>query len=129
VILLSNVTSVLQLITGSAQVVDVSASWMDATNPNVVTPGEMNTSSSSATTTIIVPSPPVNTQRNIKYVSIANTDPINPVNVTIQHFDGSTTSIIQTLMSLPAGYAIFYEDGRGWYMMFQGAVVQRSRNP
>lgn len=102
---------------------------MDATDPNVVTPGEVNVQISSATTTNIVPSPPVITQRNIKYVSIANTDPTNPVNVTIQHFDGVTTSIIQTLMSLLAGYTIFYEDGRGWYMMFQGAVVMKSRNP
>jgi hypothetical protein len=128
-ILLSNTTSVLQLVTGGAQIIDVAASWMDATDPNVVTPGEVNVQISSATTTNIVPSPPVITQRNIKYVSIANTDPTNPVNVTIQHFDGVTTSIIQTLMSLLAGYTIFYEDGRGWYMMFQGAVVMKSRNP
>lgn len=128
-ILLSNVTSVLQLITGGPQVIDISASWMDATNPGLVTPGELNIQFAGPGTVTLVPSPPINTQRNIKYVSIANTDPSNPVNVMIQHFDGSTTSIIQTLMSLLAGYTIFYEDGRGWYMMFQGAVVQRSRNP
>jgi hypothetical protein len=124
-ILLSNTASVLQIITGGPQVVAAHASWLDANGTNIAISGK-NTQSSSAGTTVICPSPPVSTQRNIEFVSICNTDPTNPVNVTVEHTDGTTVSIFQQTFSLPAGATIFYEDQRGWYMLVSGTEAYAS---
>jgi hypothetical protein len=130
-ILLSTPTSTLLLVTGGAETVDVDVSWVDAgptpLPPLVtpITPSNLNTQISAPTTTIICPSPPgPNVQRNIKYVSIVNTDPTNPITISVQKFDGSTISTEIPSFSLGPLYGLYYEDGgKSWYLKYQGADV------
>ena len=65
-------------------------------------------------------------QRNIKYVSIINTDLSTGVDITVQKFDGLTTSIEIPTFTLGPLYGLYYEDGRGWYLVFRGANVVMS---
>lgn len=125
-IILAGTAAILQLVTGGAEAVDVSVSWMDEAGQGagaVVAPGNLNTQVSAAGTTTIVPSPAASYTRDIEFVSITNTDANNPVTVAVQIFDGSTTSVIQRPFSLQPGYTLFYEDGKGWYLSYQGVEI------
>ena len=113
-ILLCSTSALIKLVTGGSQAVAVSASWVDA-DGSTFTPGGVNTAISSATTTTVVPSPGSSTQRNVKFLSIRNTDASVAVQVTIEHTDGTTTVQLENIL-LPAGYTYFYEDGGGWYL-------------
>jgi hypothetical protein len=129
VILLSTPTSLLSLVTGGPERVTVTASWVDAMGQGasaVINPDSANTNVSSAATTTIVPSPPVTTpltERNVKHVVISNTDPTQSVVVAVESYDGATTSYEHPPTTLPAGAALIYEDGRGWYLRIGGADV------
>ena len=70
---LTSTSDLLELVTGSALVLNVHASWVDLAS-TTVTPGRTNTSISSTTTTTIVASPASSTQRNVKTITIRNTD-------------------------------------------------------
>jgi hypothetical protein len=125
-IILASTTAVLQLVTGGSEIIDVSVSWMDETGQGagaVVTPGDLDTQISAPGTTAIVPSPAASYTRGIEFVSITNTDAVNPTVITVRVFDGSTTSVVQQTFSLLAGYTLFYEDSKGWYLSFQGVEV------
>jgi hypothetical protein len=116
VILLTNsTTAVINLVTTATQVIAVQASWVDVSG-TIITPGSQNFSISTGTTTPIVGSPGATTQRNVKFLSIRNTDTSVTETVTVQHFDGVTTV---PLLSVPlqAGYTLFYEDASGWYVV------------
>ena len=62
-------------------------------------------------------------QRNIKYVSIVNTDLTTAISVSVQKFDGSTTSVDVATFDLGPGFGLYYEDARGWYLKYKGADV------
>lgn len=132
-ILLSTITSQLQLVTGgpAVQNVSVSVSWVDANNTTINPFGE-NPPQGIITAPggyVIVPSPgPTDspaptTQRNIKNVAIANNDPVNPVAITVQIYDGTSVAVIEPTFNLGPLYAFMYEDGRGWYLKYLGADV------
>lgn len=71
-LILASTTDVVQLVTGSAGLIDVHASWMDNVS-GAVAPGRTNTAGiATATTTTIVPAPVVNVQRNVKSLHIRN---------------------------------------------------------
>lgn len=116
-ILLSSPTAVMQLITGGAQPIEVHASWVDASNATgAIVPNSANVLSSSATVTQVVASPAASVVRNVKFLSVRNTDPSVTCAVTVQQYDGSTEAIMIAL-SLQAGYTLFYEDASGWYVV------------
>jgi hypothetical protein len=126
VILLSTTGSLLELVTGGAQAVHVVASWVDASGLNV-DPDGLNTQISAIRTTTIVPSPAASSQRNIKYLSICNTDASSAVDIAVKHFDGTTTVVLQPLFPLLAGQTLFYEDAKGWYLQNQAVSIVRLR--
>jgi hypothetical protein len=113
-ILLVSTVSLVQVVSGGTQVLQVLASWVDV-NGTVVTPGGKNTSINSASTTTVVASPAASTSRNLKQLSIQNTDAAASVVVTVQHTDGTTPVQLQKL-TLLAGYTLTYEDGAGWLL-------------
>ena len=118
-LLLSSTSALLQLVTAGTQTVDVHASYIDVTGSGssaVVTPNDLNTLVSSASTTTVVASPAASTQRNIKNLVIRNTDATNADTVTVQHNDGTNTSVLVKL-SLLAQYSLIYEDRVGWYVL------------
>lgn len=119
-IVLSNTASLLQLITGGSQAVHVHVSWLDATG-TTISLDALNSQFSGAGTETICASPTAFVERDIEFVSIYNADPTNPIDITVLHYDGTTTSILHQTFSLIAGAALFYEDQRGWYVLVDGA--------
>ena len=106
-ILLTSTSDQLLLVTGGSQVVHVKADWMDLATGGVITPGHLANATgvvSSATTTTIVPSPASGVERNLKFLSVTNTDPTTAVSITLQHTDGTTPVQIGPKINLPPGY-------------------------
>ena len=89
-LLLTSVTGVLQVATDTLAQIDVHATWVD-TSGIAITPGRQNFHVAGVATSVVVPSPPANTQRNIKTVHVRNKDASLSCNVTVQVFDGSNT--------------------------------------
>jgi hypothetical protein len=102
-ILLNNVTSVLKIVTAGAQAIDVTADWMDDLS-GTITPGTLNTQIASATTTTVVVSPAGSTSRNVKTLTIRNTDASASDLITVERYDGTTTCTMWQF-TLPAGYS------------------------
>lgn len=90
-ILLTSTSDIIRVVTGSAASVQVHASYVDNA-AGVITPGRTNTAAiTSATTTTIVPAPAASTQRNVKALVLSNLSS-TPTTVSVQHFDGTTSS-------------------------------------
>jgi hypothetical protein len=89
-LLLTSTSDVLQVITASAvAAAAIHASWMDYSG-GTVTPGRQNLNVSTATTSNAVPSPGASTYRNVKLLSVTNTNASSSNTVTINHTDGTT---------------------------------------
>lgn len=110
--LLTSTSDKIRLVTSVAGDVRVQASYVDLSG-STVTPGRLNSSISTATTTDIVASPASSTQRKIKYVSIWNDSSSAANSVTVQHTDGTTVVDIY-VVSLPSQSGLVYVDGQGW---------------
>ena len=110
--LLTSTSDKIRLVTAVAGDVRVQASYVDLSG-STVTPGRLNSSISTATTTDIVASPASSTQRKIKYVSIWNDSSSATNSVTVQHTDGTTVVDIY-VVSLPSQSGLTYVDGQGW---------------
>jgi hypothetical protein len=122
VILLNTTGSYVQIVTGGAQVMNIHVSWVDMSG-STITPGDLNTPISSATTTQVVGSPASTYTRNIKNLTINNTDSANGNTITVQHYDGTTLVTLKKI-TLPAQYNFNYEDKFGWYLTDStGAMV------
>ena len=111
-ILLTSTSDKLRLVTSTAGDVRVQASYVDLSG-TTVTPGRLNSSISTATTTDIVASPGASTQRNIKGLSIWNDSTTASNQVTVIHTDG-TTAVDLIQMSLPPLAGLQYTDQQGW---------------
>lgn len=128
-ILLTSTSDLVQVTTGGAQAVKVHASYVDLLTGSTVTPARTNTAIASAATTTIVPSPGLSTtQRTVKFISIANTDATVAVTIEVLHTDG-TTSVRIIKVTLPAGYALIYNEGSGWTMIDASGNVQTGIGP
>jgi hypothetical protein len=122
-ILLTSTSDLVQVVTGGTQAIKVHASYVDINASNVVTPGRLNTAIASATTTSVVASPGSGVSRNLKFLSIANTDASASDAVTVQHTDGTTVIQLQKI-TLPAGYTMTYNaDGGGWALLDKSGGV------
>lgn len=112
-LLLTSTSDVVRVVTGSAaNSIDVHASWVDL-NGTTVTPGRQNTVITTATTTIIVPSPGSGTQRNLKGLYITNDSTGTSCSVAVEHFDGTTqVELIQFI--LLAGENLGYREDGSW---------------
>jgi len=113
-ILLCEITAILEVTTGGPQATAVQASWVDA-DGSTITPNSLNTLIAAAGTTTVIGSPAASTQRNVKFLSLQNTDPTVTNQITVTHFDG-TTAVPVANVSLPAGHTLYYEDASGWYV-------------
>jgi hypothetical protein len=116
-ILLSTATELLQVVTGSSvSSINVQSSYVDLSNVGTVqTPHDLNTLITTATTTTIVGSPAVSTQRAVKNLCIYNSSGSSCA-VTIQHYDGTTTVAIFSYVML-AGESVYWSEGRGFYIL------------
>jgi hypothetical protein len=124
---LASTSDIIRVVTSSGANVDVHASYSDlvaaATLPTF---GRLNTAIASAATTTIVASPAASTVRTVKTLTIRNRHASTASTVTIQHFDGTTSSdLIQFILA--AGESAHYDENRGWtYRDARGREVART---
>lgn len=126
-ILLTSTSDLIQALTaaGSNIAFDVHASYVDY-NGTTVTPGRTNTAQiTSATTTTIVGSPGSSTQRNVKHISIRNAHASASNTLTVQHYDGTTTTTL-VKYTLLAGESMQYWDERGWIVIDASGGIKNS---
>jgi len=100
------------VVTSAAVTVDAFASYADY-NGSVVTPGRKSTAITTAATTDVVLAPAASTYRNVKGLHVNNKHASTPVDVTVQHTDG-TTVVVLFKTTLQAGYVLEYDDGMGF---------------
>lgn len=127
-ILLTSTSDTLAVVTGSTGNIDVHASYVDY-NGTVVTPGRTNTvqitTAVGGAGTTIVGSPGGSTQRNVKHVSIRNAHASTSNAITVQHYDGTTTTTM-IKYTLLAGEQLHYWDERGWIVMDASGGIKNS---
>lgn len=120
-LLLTSTSDIIRVVTGSAADIDVHASWVDNAS-GTITPGRTNTAAiTTATTTTIVASPGASTQRNVKGIYITNAHATASTQVTIQHFDGTTSEDLMSVTLLPGENCIYDETGQWKHHDVQGA--------
>lgn len=90
-LLLTSTSDVIRVVTGSAANVNVHTDYVENAS-GTFTPKRTNTAAiTTATTTTIVPSPGASTQTNVKGIYITNNHASASTQVTVQHFDGTTS--------------------------------------
>lgn len=111
-LLLASTSDLVRVVTDTAADLDVHATWFDL-NGTTVTPGRTNTPITTATTTTIVASPGASTYRTVKTIVIRCRDTVDPVRVTVTHYDGTTT--VELIgVALRPGDTLTYEEHLGW---------------
>lgn len=113
-ILLVSTSDKLQLVTDSAVTVDVQANYVDYAS-GTITPGRKNTLISTAATTDIVLAPAASTSRNVKTLAIRNRHASTPVDVTVQHTDGTNVPELYSC-TLQPGDTLQYTDETGFFV-------------
>lgn len=125
-LLLTSTSDAVQVVTSASGNVKVHASFMDVLN-NVVTPGRTNTATiTGATTTTVVANAPASTARNVKMLTVRNTDASVAQNITVQHTDGSISEPLW-IGTLAAGEALVY-DQDGDFTVFSASGLPKAVN-
>jgi hypothetical protein len=120
-LLLTSTSDIVRVVTGSAATVHVHASWVDNAS-GTITPGRTNTAViSTATTTTIVGSPASSTQRNVKHLNITNAHASTSTQVTVQHYDGTTSEDLMSVTLLAGENLVFSQEGEWQHKDVQGA--------
>lgn len=120
-ILLTSTSDVIRVVTGSAvSTITVHASWVDNAS-GTITPGRTNTNITTAATTTVVASPGASTQRNVKTIAVTNNNASASCQVTVQHFDGTTSTDLMGVTLLAGENLYLLEDGDWQHHNSQGA--------
>lgn len=116
-ILLTTTSSLIQIVTGAAvSTIHVHADFVDLSSTGTVqTPGYASELITTATTTTVVPSPSSSVQRALKNLTVFNSS-ASSCKITIQHTD-STTLVDLFNYTLLTGEAIYWTEGRGFYVL------------
>ena len=110
-LLLNSTSDVVRVVTSAAaNSIDCHASWVDL-NGTTVTPGRQNTVITTATTTVIVPSPGAGTTRNIKGLYMTNDSAGISCTVAVEHSDGTNQVELIQFVLLPGENLGYREDG------------------
>jgi hypothetical protein len=120
-LLLTSTSDIIRVVTGSAvTTITVHASWIDNAS-GTITPGRTNTNITTATTTTVVGSPGSSTQRNVKSLQITNNSASSSSQVTVQHFDGTTSTDLMGVTLLAGENCILDQNGEWTHHDSQGA--------
>lgn len=120
-LLLTSTSDIIRIVTGSAvSTISVHASWVDNAS-GTITPGRTNTAITTDTTTTIVAAPGASTQRNVKGIYITNNNASSSCQVTVQHFDGTTSTDLMGVTLLAGENCILNQDGEWSHHDSQGA--------
>jgi hypothetical protein len=121
-LILASTSDILRVVTDTAvSTVGVHASWADNAS-GTVTPGRTNTAITTATTTTIVAAPASSTYRNIRTVRFSNNNTSQAVGLTIQHYDGTTSIDIASILLGPLETALLLENGELIHKDSQGGT-------
>lgn len=121
-LLLTSTSDIIRVVTASAvNKLSVHASYVDNAS-GTITPGRTNTNITTATTTTVVASPGSSTQRNVKSLVLDNNDATNSTAVTVQHFDGTTSSDLFGVTLLPGENLTVNESGDFFHHDSNGGV-------
>jgi len=118
-LLLTSTSDLVEVTTSGSTVIQVHASFVDQSSPTTFTPTRLNTSINSPTTTTVVTSPAGSTQRNVKYLSIQNTNASASNTITVIHTD-AVTPVQIFKATLLAGWTASYNDLEGWFVVDAG---------
>lgn len=111
-ILLTSTSDVLRVVTAQAvSTITVQASYVD-NNAGTITPGRTNTNITTAATTTVVGSPASSIQRNVNGLYVTNNNATTSCGVTVQHFDGTTSTDVMGVTLLPGENLILDETGQ-----------------
>lgn len=125
--LLTSTSDIIRIVTSSTADIHAQTSWADITT-TTFTPGRTNTIITSATTTTIVASPTASTQRQVKTIVLYNAHASTTNNITIQHYDGTTSNTVYYHILL-AGESLEY-NGQQWARYdSSGTIVSTSTLP
>lgn len=120
-LLLTSTSDIIRVVTGAAvSTITVHASWVDNAS-GTITPGRTNTNITTATTTTVVASPGASTQRNVKSLMITNNNATTGTQVTVQHYDGTTSTDLFGVFLNPGENMVLGEDGEWKHHDPQGA--------
>jgi hypothetical protein len=123
-IYLASTSDKLQVVTSSANLVHVHATFTDLSG-TTVTPGRTDTSVAAATTTDVVASPGASTTRKIKFLSVFNDHATAAQDIVIRHTDGTTVADLWA-GSVPAQTGVTFDEKCGWRVAspFPSADIQ-----
>jgi hypothetical protein len=110
-IILASTLDKLQVVTSTADAVDVYAAWLDNA-PGAVSVGRSNTAIAAAAVTDVVNSPAAGIQRNVRSLHVRNKG-IGTNEVIVRHTDG-ITAVDLYAESLPPDGQLQYNDGNGF---------------
>ena len=120
-LLLTSTSDVIRVVTGaSVSTITVHASYVDNAS-GTITPGRTNSNITTAATTTVVASPASGAQRNVRSLMITNNNATTSNQVTIQHFDGTTSSDLFGVTLLPGENIVLGEHGEWKHHDGQGA--------
>ena len=113
-LLLTSTSDIVRVVTGTGvSTVTVHASWVDNAS-GTITPGRTNTNITGAGTTTVVAAPGSSTQRNVRSLYVTNNNATTSTQVTVQHFDGTTSTDLMGVTLLPGEKLILDAEG-SWH--------------
>ena len=126
-LLLSQPNAIIQVTsTNSAAgvaVLNAHVSYVDEATSNTYAPVGANTPVAVSSPVTIVGSPASGYTRNVKFLSITNTDTVNATTVQVSHFDGAVASQLTPPVPLAAGATLTYNDGQPWILYGPGMTT------
>ena len=128
-LLLTSTSDIVRVVTGaSVSTITVHASYVDNAS-GTITPGRSNANITTATTTTIVAAPGASTQRNVKAIYITNNNATTSCQVTVQHFDGTTSTDLMSVTLKAGENLVLDEDGSWHHHDPQGANYSAASTP
>lgn len=110
--ILKNTNEELRLISSAASSIDYEITFADLTTD--ATDSTVEGTITTATTTTVVASPSINTQRVIMYVSVTNTTASTPLTVQFVKYVGASGTVLTPKFTLNGGETVLYIKGQGW---------------
>jgi hypothetical protein len=122
-LILSNTSSIIRLITSAAGDIEVDAGYVDFTSPSTYAPdGVITASITTATTTTIVSSPAGSAKRNVRTINITNNSTSVSNIVTVEKFDGTNAAELISFVLLAGENMVLNQNGNWQHTDANGAV-------
>ena len=114
--ILETVNDILEVVSGTAADLDVTACWIDAASATLIPSGggTQTTAITTAVTTTVLAAPAASTRRTVVYFCIRNKDTVDATLVTVQ-LDRSATNVEQYRITMQPGDTLEFMDGLGWF--------------